>query len=335
MQRFKAESFHCIIDLIAWVSPKIGNSNHLRGGQVTDNPVRDKSVSSTFHKALLLIYIVSVLISVPVIYFVTKNDLYTQANQELKLLVDVVRSARAIVREKTRPHFLPKGEFFPPVVSSTVMAKELAYQFQKVQPSYLIRMISDDPLNRENLPEGLEVEVLKRLRHGPSDKKVELTGVIKGQKYLISAAPSKVKDSCLICHGDPAAAPKEITDKYGTTSGFNWTSGTVIGGSLVGVPVADLNGAVLKRSAVFIGVITILFACVLVVLNRVVENNIIKPILEITETAQKVSLGRSNQPLISDRNDEIGSLTRAFELMRRSINIATKQLAKANAGKNG
>jgi HAMP domain-containing protein len=300
---------------------------------VTESPVREKSVSSTFHKALLLIYFASVLVAVPAIYYLTKDELYSQANQELKLMVDVVRSARAIVRERTRPHFLPKGEFFPPVVSSTVMAKELASQFKKVQPSYLIRMISDNPLNRENLPEGLEVAVLDQLRHSSTGEKVELTGEINGGEYLISAAPAKVKDSCLICHGDVEMAPKEIVEQYGTTSGYGWKSGSVIGASLVGVPVADLNMAVLKRAGIFIGIITVLFASVLVVLNRMVEKNIIQPILEITEIAKQVSLGRSNQPLISERNDEIGSLTRAFELMRRSVNIASKQLAKKAASK--
>ena len=86
----------------------------------------------------------------------------------------------------------------------------------------------------------------------------------------------------------------------------------------------------LKRSGIVIGIITVLFAGVLIVLNRVVQSNIIQPILQITEAAKAISLGRSNEPLTSDRNDEIGALTRAFELMRRSINIATDQIVRLN-----
>jgi HAMP domain-containing protein len=41
-----------------------------------------------------------------------------------------------------------------------------------------------------------------------------------------------------------------------------------------------------------------------------------------------VSLGRTSQPFVSERNDEIGALSRSFELMRRSINIATKKIGK-------
>lgn len=297
---------------------------------MSQEPVQGSSVSSTFHGALFLIYVVSVLVVVPIIYFLTKSELYAQADKELKVLVDVVNSARAIVKDTTRPYFMAKGEFFSPVVSSTVMAKELASHFHSLQPSYLVRMISDNPLNIENKPEGLEVTVLEALRNSGNDKGVVQHGTIQGRNYLISAVPTKVHDDCLICHGDPAAAPKEITAKYGMTTGFGWKPGTIIGATLVGVPIADLNSAVLKRSAIVVGIITVLFAGVLIVLNRVVQNNIIQPILHITEAAKAISLGRSNEALTSDRDDEIGALTRAFELMRRSINIATEQIARLN-----
>jgi HAMP domain-containing protein len=288
------------------------------------------SVSRSFHRALLLIYLLTTLAMVPVVYFITKDELFTQANNELKLLVDAVSAARSVVKEKTRPYFLAKGEFYSPVVSSTVMAKEMATFFHSLQPNYLIRMVSDNPLNPENRPEGLEREVLENLRTRGDDKTILQTGIIRGNTYLISAMPTKVHDECLLCHGDPAAAPADIQQTYGTTSGYHWTTGTTIGATIVGVPVADLNAAVLKRTGIVIGIITVLFASVLFILNRVVEQNIIKPITNITRAAQAVSLGRSNEALVSDRDDELGALTRAFELMRRSINIATSQIARMN-----
>jgi methyl-accepting chemotaxis protein len=293
-------------------------------------PAKSRSIARTFHGALLLIYLCSVLAVVPVIYLVTRDELYAQTDKELKVLVDVVSSARNIVREKTRPYFMAKEEFLPIVVSSTVMAKELAAHFHKLQPAYLVRMISDNPLNRLNMPQGLEVDVLENLRKGGSDKGIIQTGAIDGRNYLISAVPTRAQEECLLCHGDPSTAPKGIVASYGTASGFGWKPGAIIGASLVGVPVADLNAAVLKRSMIVIGIVTVLFAIVLIVLNRVVENNIIKPILQVTEAAKAISLGRSNAPLVSTRNDEIGAMTRAFELMRRSINIAAEQIARQN-----
>ncbi|MCG7866647.1 MAG: hypothetical protein B6D70_10960 [gamma proteobacterium symbiont of Stewartia floridana] len=290
------------------------------------------SVSTAFYRGLFIIYLVSILTAIPTIYFITKDELYSQADKELKLMVDVVRSARSIVRERTRPHFLPQGVFFPPVVSSTVMAKELATQFKKLQPSYLIRMVSDNPLNKDNYPQGLELKVLEMLRYGNPDDGLVMTGDIQGRQYLISAAATKVSDGCLICHGSAKTAPQEIVERYGTSSGYGWQSGTIIGASLVGVPLADLNSAVLKRFLIVIASITVLFAIVLLVLNRVVQQKIIQPIQEITEIAKEVSLGRSNQPFYSERDDEIGALTRSFELMRRSVNIAAKKISKLSQG---
>ena len=152
-------------------------------------------------------------------------------------------------------------------------------------------------------------------------------------QYLISAAATKVSDSCLICHGSPKTAPPEIVDIYGTNSGYGWQSGSIIGASLVGVPIADLNTAVLERFGIVLATITVLFAIVLLVLTRVVQKEIIHPIKEITKTAKDVSLGRSNQPFASERSDEIGELTRSFELMRRSVNIAAKKITKMSEEK--
>jgi HAMP domain-containing protein len=297
--------------------------------------VQGTSIARTFNRALLLIYLASVVAVVPIIYFLTRDELYEQADKELRVLVDVVSSARAIVREKTRPYFMAKDEFLPLVVSSTVMAKELATHFRKLQPAYLVRMISDNPLNPADLPQGLEVKVLQSLRAGGAEKGVIQSGAIDGRTYLISAVPTKAQEECLLCHGDPNRAPREITAAYGTYNGFNWKPGAIVGASLVGVPVADINAAVLKRSLVVIGIVTLLFAGVLIVLNRVVQQNIIQPILKITQAAEAISLGRSNVPLVSVRHDEIGATTRAFELMRRSINIATDRIARMNRERKG
>jgi HAMP domain-containing protein len=286
------------------------------------------SISTAFNRGLILIYFVSILLAIPSIYLLTKNELYSQANKELKLMVDVVRSARGIVRERTRPHFLPRGEFFPPVVSSTVMAKELAKQLKVLQPSYLIRIVSDNPLNKENYPSDLELDILRQLRYAQAGERIQMTGFLQGTQYLISAASAKVKEGCLICHGSPETAPSEIVEQYGTTSGYGWVSGEIIGASLVGVPVADLNSELIKRFSIVVGAITLLFAIVLMVLNKVVKSKIIQPIQKVTETATDVSHGRSNHPFYSERNDEIGALIRSFELMRRSVNIASKKIIR-------
>jgi len=288
----------------------------------------DYSLSRTFNRALVVVYVASILISLPITYFLTRREVYSAANQDLKMLVDMVGSVRGVVKEDTRPYFLPKGEFLPVVVSSTVMAKTVAARFKKVQPSYMIRMVSDNPLNPEDKPEGLEADVLAAMRAQAQPAGMIRTGNIRGQDFLISASPTKAEAECMLCHGDAEKAPQSITAKYGKKSGFGWQDGAIVGVSLVGVPLADTNAIVLTRSLLIVGIITVLFAVILLLLNVSVRRNIIGPIVSITGTAKAMSLGKHKQPLATTRRDEIGALVHALELMRRSLAVATDHIAK-------
>ena len=284
------------------------------------------SLTRQFSKSLLWLYFISILISLPLTYFWVRNQVYSQAQNELTLLVDMVRSVRNVVREDTRPHFLPKGEFFPPVVSSTVMAKTVASKFAREQPDYYIKIASDNPLNQENLPQPLEKELLSFFRQTNTTDPVVQTGIVKDKEYLVSAAPATAKESCMICHGNPSEAPAEITETYGVNSGFGWKAGSVVGASLVGVPLGDVNSIVLKRGLIIISILTVLFGLVLIVVNYLVRRVIIQPVLEITSTAKDVSHGQLDQSFDSNNNNEIGELAQSFELMRRSLLMAMKRL---------
>ncbi|MEE9446509.1 MAG: DUF3365 domain-containing protein, partial [Arenicellales bacterium] len=188
------------------------------------------TLSKKFMQSLFTLFLVLSLLLIPIVYFITKAQVMDQANKELTLLVDMVKSIRNVVREDTRPHFMPRGEFFPPVVSSTVMAKTVAAKFARLQPDYYIKMFSDNPLNAEDLPDQLEVELLRRFRENRELKSIVETGTINSKPYLLSSAPSTVKKGCLFCHGKAEEAPFAIPNKYGVNSGYNWKIGTVIGG---------------------------------------------------------------------------------------------------------
>ena len=289
---------------------------------------RSSSIRGRFNRALLMFYVISVLISIPATYFLTKQQVLSQADRELTLLVDMIRAARNVVREETRPYFMPKGEFFGPTISSTVMANTIAGKFLREQPDYYIKIASDNPLNLKNLPEPLETQLLSRFRADSELKRIVETGTVKGKLYLVSAAPAKVKKGCMKCHGDPAEAPGEITGPYGTTSGYHYTMGDVVGATVVGVPLADINSLVLKRSIGVVITLSVLFALVLVLVNLLVRRSIINPLTSITAHAYDVSHGNFDAVFDKEnlRDDEIGELAISFELMRRSMLLAAKRL---------
>ena len=249
------------------------------------------SISSKFNQSLLTLFLVLVLALIPVMYYLTKTQVLSQANKELTLLVDMVKSVRNVVREDTRPHFTPKGEFFPIVVSSTMMAKTVASKFARIRPEYYINIFSDNPLNADDYPDALETQLLGRFRQNKQLKSIVESSAIRGQNYLLSSAPETVKKSCLRCHGDPARAPLTIFKKYGTESGYGWTVGNVIGGIAVGVPLDNINAIAAKRSMFALLALALMFGVLYIYINTTVRRNIIKPITEIAEKAQKISYG--------------------------------------------
>ena len=291
------------------------------------NRARGRSrITRKFNLVLIFLYLFIVALSVPGIYFTTQQQIQEQANRELSLLVDMVRSVRNVVREETRPHFLPKGEFFPPVVSSTVMAKTVASKFAVLRPEYYIRIISDNPLNRENLPDDAELGILNRFRAADRPDKIVETGFLRNQNYLISAAPATAREGCLRCHGTSATAPSQITETYGVNSGFGYRVGDIVGASVVGVPMANLNELVVTRSLIIVGILTLLFAIIFLFINTLVKRSIIAPLLSITEAAKSASRGNLNEPMALERDDEIGELAYSFELMRRSLVAIVKKM---------
>jgi HAMP domain-containing protein len=293
---------------------------------------KSSSISSKFNQSLLSLFLILVLVMIPIMYYLTKTQVLAQANKELTLLVDMVKSVRNVVREDTRPHFTPKGEFFPIVVSSTVMAKTVASKFARLRPEYYIKIFADNPLNLEDLPDQLEKELLQRFRQNKGLKSIVETGIIQGQQYLLSSAPAVAKKGCLLCHGDPARAPLAISKKYGTQSGYGWTVGDVVGGSAVGVPLANINAIAVQRTLYALAVLALVFGILYLYINAIVRRSIIVPLKDIADKAHKISRGDLGNAVSSDRDDEIGELANSFEMMRRSFISLVRRIKANNTG---
>jgi methyl-accepting chemotaxis protein len=300
-------------------------------GSETNQPIKQKSLVTKFNLSLLVIYLGSVLISAPSIYFLTKKEVYDRAQEELTLMVDVVKSIQDYVATDLRPHFMKEKIFYSPSFSGIVATARIAKYLKQKQPQYYIRNASDNPLNRDNLVHGLELDLLQQFRDDRSLDALNSDGVIDGRRYLVSSAPKISKQGCLRCHGDPAAAPKDVSDTYGTHSGYGYRNNEVVGVSLVGVPLANVQNLAMQRSLIVIGAITAVFTLLFVIVNLLVRRLILVPVLEITEVAKAVSKGDIHREISPGKgNDEIAELTNAFELMRRSLLTAMKRMKRSS-----
>ncbi len=295
-----------------------------------DKYLYTRSILKQFRKSLLLCYVIALIISIVGVGFWTTKEVYASADRELTLLVDMVRAARRYVAEDVRPYMLERDIFHSPAVSSTVATKHIAGHFADNQPEYYIRVVSDNPLNLENQPTPFEQEILKTFRQNRNIENLVAEGNIKDTKYLVSSRPSISRESCLVCHGVPEEAPKEITEVYGKESGFGYKDNQVVGASIVAVPIEDVNQIVLVRGFLAFIFLSLIFSIVFLSLNRLVSLLILKPIVKISRIARSVSEGNLTQSMSTERQDEIGELVKSFELMRRSLVTASKRLRRSN-----
>ena len=286
-----------------------------------------RSLAKKFNLSLVLLYLISILIAAPSVYLFTKQQVYARANEDLVLLVDVVKSIQDYVATDLRPHLMKQDIFYTPAVSGIVATARIAGYLGEKQPQYYIKNASDNPLNPNNRAQGLENELLERFRNDRGLGALSEEGVIGGKAYLVSSAPKVSKKGCLRCHGDPAKAPEDQKVSFNHDSGYGYKTGDVVGVSLVGVPLADVQALSLERSLYVIGGITLLFAVLFIVVNMLVKRLILVPIRDVTAVATAVSKGDLNRAMaVADRNDEISDLGQAFELMRRSLITAMKHL---------
>jgi HAMP domain-containing protein len=286
------------------------------------------SVTRRFNLALALLYLVCIVVSAPGIYLYTRSQVFDQAKTELNMLVDMVESIKGYVGNDLRPYFIDKGLFHTPGFSGIVAIARVAEHFKDRQPSYTIRSVSDNPLNKANLPERTEQGFLDRFRADPELRTLTEQGLLGGRNMLLSVTSMKSRKGCLRCHGAPDKVPEQIVSQYGSDSGYNYKVGDTVGLSLIGVPLTDVNTLAMNRSLAAVGLLTLLFGAVFITVNLLVRRYLITPILKITEVAHGVAKGDLDRSLSMERNDEIGDLARSVELLRRSFSQIMKRMRK-------
>ncbi len=289
-------------------------------------PVITNSLIKRFRRSIIWLYIATIVISIPVIYLVTRYQVHTEANKQLSLLVDMVAAVREYIADDVRKDLLDAKLFQSPAISSTVTTGLVANHFLKRQPDYYIKIASDNPLNKKNLPEPLEAQFLSQYRADSGLKQITQAGEIRGKNFLVSSRPSIAHQECMVCHGDPKDAPLPITSKYGTTSGYHYKPDSIVGTIGVGVPLADINTLVVQRGLITAAIITAIFGLLFLIINTLVKKSILSPITKITESAILLSKGDLDREItIKQDGSEIGELARSFELLRRSLKWAIDQ----------
>lgn len=226
-----------------------------------------------------------------------------------------------LLARAAKVQFLPQAvPFFAAQRSFDLLGKE--------RPDYTFRQPADNPTNPLDRAADWEKAIIQTFQTHPELTTLETERMTEAGEVMSFSQPVRVSDnSCLACHSTPQTAPASMIDVYGSANGFGWKLGSIVGAQIVSVPERVALSRARKTLLSIMAALTGVFLIMLAVLNLLLHRFIIGPVLQISRTANEVSLGNMELPeLNATSNDEIGSLAMSFNRMRRSLVAAINLL---------
>jgi len=257
--------------------------------------------------------------------------LIQEALHKSAVVLEEVEAIRGYVKEELRPvvrDLAGRDHFVIEAMSSTYVSLRIMKRFETKMDGIRFRRVSFNPLNPANMADAYEEEMFDWFEAHP-DKRLWQGIVSKnGQEYFVSILPDYFEPGCLRCHGDPARAPRELVERYGTGHGYRFTPGELGGLDSIWISVSR-SFALARRDSlavflvILVAVLTTLFV-LHVSFDRLVLSRLtgIASLLLGDEDAEQRSDATLPAPLV--RGDELERLRLSLKTLGRYVRIARK-----------
>ena len=211
-------------------------------------------------------------------------------------------------------------------------ANQYIGKLQEKHPDYNYREATLNPTNPSNRAITWEADIINWFRGHDNEKELVGERDTPTGRVLYLSSPIKITNpKCLSCHDTPASAPPTLIETYGTANGFGWKVNEVVGAQIVSVPMSLPLERTEKTFYTFLILIISAFLLVIVLLNILLHYIVIKPIIQISKQADKVSMGELSIPELNLKgNDEVTSVSESFNRMHRSLVNAFNMLDDDN-----
>jgi len=264
-------------------------------------------------------------------YLLLQRDALTQLQRQIDVLRAQALSVRRYTSDEIQPLLADQSaiQFLPQTIPS-FSAQTVFRNFHETIPDFNYREAALNPTNIADLAKDWERDVINDLRASPSTPKSISYRTGDADTYYTVAYPLIIKsEGCLACHSTPDKAPPSMVALYGNKNGFGWKLNETIGAQIIQVPISIANAQVWNSIGYFVGVTSIIFFVLLLLLNILLNRLVIGPVRKMAATAEQVSMGDASVGEFEHPGaDEIASLSRSFNRMRRSLDSAMKMLEK-------
>lgn len=278
-----------------------------------------------FNLALLAAIVIGLIVGAVAFHTVAAKNARTQVLENARIMMAAANAIRNYTARELVP-LLPL-EFHGKFVPETVPAYAAQKNFKDMQADaagFSYREPALNPTNLSNRAQDWEADIINLFRNDTSRHEVITERDTPVGPTLNLARPLTIQsETCLTCHGTPAAAPAALTRTYGSVNGFGWKLHETIGAQIVSVPMEVPLKLAYGSLVTFLVLLVAIFAVVFIVLNLVLHYFVVTPVKKVTAIADAVSMGGEDvEVYVKPGKDEISSLSTSFNRMRESLKHA-------------
>jgi len=291
-------------------------------------------LTTKFNLILVLVLSVSFTICAYFSYNILQQNAKREVIKHAGMMLEAALAIRSYTVSEIRPLLVEQMQstFLP----QSVPAYAATQSFNSIKakhPQYSYKEATLNPTNLRNRATDWEADIVQEFSN--NRKRKEVTGVRQTPTgpVLFLARPIQIKkQGCLTCHSTIGAAPSTLITKYGSSNGFGWKLNEIVGAQVVTVPMSlpiqKANEAFVTFMLLLIGV----FLFIIIVLNIMLKQIIIKPVMRMAVAANQISMGKFDIPEFDERGkDEVAILSASFNRMRRSLQKAIQMLQQRPA----
>ena len=282
-----------------------------------------------FNIILALTLVFGLIASSIIFWQVAEKNAQEQLHSQISVLRAQALAVRKYTSEEIKPLLADQSDvqFLPQTVPS-FSAQTAFSNFRDRFPNFFYKEAALNPTNPSDKAVDWEERMIKQLRANTSLKElIDIRSTPQGDRYTV-AFPLQIKsEGCLGCHSTPDRAPRSMVSLYGDKNGFGWKMNEIIGAQIFSVPLSVSRTQIWNNLVVLMGSMSAIFLVVMILLNVLLSRLVITPVTQMSRIAEAVSMGDDTQPEYALQTaDEIGSLSRSFNRMRRSLDNAMKML---------
>ena len=286
-------------------------------------------LKAKFNLTMLAAFLAGLGLTAALSYTIVQQDARDEVVQAARLMMNDALAIREYTDKEIEPLLADQSavRFLP----QTVPAWAAQTNFRTVQgrmPDYAYKEPTLNPTNPADRPTDWQADIINAFQRDASLKELVTERETPTGRMLSLSRPFRLTDKgCLACHSTPSVAPASMVTLYGTANGFGWKLGDVQGAQVVSVPESVALQKANRTFLLFLGGLTLIFAVMLVLLNVLLQQIVVRRVRAISRAAEEVSLGNMDAPEMPTRGrDEITSLAESFNRMRRSLANALRML---------